>query len=127
MSLLTSIRHGVDATFKALESLQTTVYYQSAQQGSYDPATGSTGLTYREVEVAGFLVRYKQEEITANEALKPGDYKFIIQQSTLYDDDFIIPKTADRIFIKDKYWNIIYLRQDPIQATWIVGIRIGHP
>jgi hypothetical protein len=134
MGLSASIKAAVNSAFVALDDLQQTVYYQLTQQGAYVASTGATGLTYMEIPLKGFLVRYKQTEHDENEGLQPGDYKFIFQQSELADyATYGIPKMADRVVIenaldfKRRTWDIVTAKEDPVKAIWILGLRIGHP
>lgn len=134
MGLNTLIKSSVGSAFDVLKDLQTTVYYQIANQGTYVASTGATGLNYQEFPITGFLVRYKQTEHDENEGLQPGDYKFIFQQSELAPYVvYGIPKMADQVIIdndidyKRRTWDIVMAKEDPVKAIWILGLRIGHP
>lgn len=134
MGLDTLIKTSVASAFTTLKDLQQTVYYQIAHQGAYVASTGATGLTYLEIPIAGFLVRYKQTEHDENEGLQPGDYKFIFKQTELADyATYGIPKMADTVVIESpvdysrRTWAIVMAKEDPVKAIWVLGLRIGHP
>lgn len=134
MGLKSAITNAVKSAFDSMADLQTTVYYTITQHGTYTASTGVIGDTTLEVPIKGFLVRYKQTEHDENDGLQPGDYKFIFQQSALADyAEYGIPKMSDTVVIENPYdfkqrtWDVVMAKQDPVNAIWVLGLRIGHP
>lgn len=120
MGLRETILSGVTAGLNALGNVKETVTYKAyLPTSSYNTTTGVVTRTETSYTVVGVFMEYKKREID-NVNVFARDQKFLFLQSALA----VTPSLHDRLVRSDaRSWEIVWVGQDPVSATWEVQVR----
>ena len=120
MGLRETIIAGVTTGLNALGNVKETVTYKSYQtSSSYNATTGAVTRTETSYTVEGIFDGYKKREVD-NLNVLPHDMKFIMLQSEMA----ATPTTQDRLVRSTgKSWEVVWVEQDPVSATWTLQVR----